>query len=105
MNNGQLGKVKYDWKPANDFVLIRPIKPGTTDGGIVLPDNQQLATVHGSVVGVGPGVMKDDGEYVPIDMKPGDRVIFEPAVTKVVEINGEHLVVVAAAHLLMHAAK
>ena len=64
-------------RPLQDRVLIRRVDAETkTAGGIFIPDNVQEKPVEGEIVAVGPGSRGDDGKLVPMDVKPGDRVLF-----------------------------
>jgi chaperonin GroES len=59
-------------KPRMNQVAIAIDTPEQiSDGGIVLPDRAQETRMTGVVKAVGPGALNDD-------LKPGDRVLFEP---------------------------
>jgi chaperonin GroES len=66
-------------KPLGDGVVIERLEGGErVVGGIVLPNNveeNRLAS-QGIVIAVGPGLVKDDGSYVPVPLKEGDKVLF-----------------------------
>ncbi len=47
-----------------------------TAGGIVLPDTAKDKPARGTVISVGEGRLLDDGRRHPLQVKPGDRVIF-----------------------------
>ena len=63
-------------KPLNNRVLVRRSKPQATKGGIILPDSAQKKPQEGEVVATGPGKMNEDGRQEPMNVKPGDRVLF-----------------------------
>jgi chaperonin GroES len=65
--------------PIEDKVLVEPDAPATTSaGGLVTPDNARRIIVTGTVLSVGPGVApKEGGPIIPIDVKPGERVLYE----------------------------
>jgi chaperonin GroES len=48
----------------------------TTPGGIIIPGKAQDKPIYGTVVAVGPGMMKGDGTRVPMNVEVGDRVVF-----------------------------
>lgn len=62
--------------PLLDRVLIKRAEAVTkTAGGIVIPEKAQGKVLHGEVIAVGPGTRKDNGEFVPLLVKVGDRVL------------------------------
>jgi chaperonin GroES len=63
--------------PLGDKVVIkRQEAESRTAGGIVLPDSAKDKPQKGSVVAVGDGHTRDDGQKVPLTVKEGDNVIF-----------------------------
>jgi chaperonin GroES len=78
--------------PLGDKVLIKPdLAASTTASGIILTQERKSST--GTVAGVGPGVVGINGELVPLQVKPLDRVMFAAvdATTsmRTVSLNGE----------------
>jgi chaperonin GroES len=64
-------------RPLDDRVIVKPAKAEeVTKSGIVLPDTAQEKPQRGTVVAVGPGKMKDDGERTAVDVKVDDVVIY-----------------------------
>jgi chaperonin GroES len=48
--------------------------------------------MEGEVVGAGPGKLGDNGKRTPLDIKPGDRVLFSKYAGSEIKIDGiEHL--------------
>jgi chaperonin GroES len=45
-------------------------------GGIIIPDTAKEKPQQGEVVSVGPGGRDESGKLIPIDVKPGNRVLF-----------------------------
>jgi len=44
-------------------------------GGIIIPDTAKEKPQEGEVVAVGAG-RREKGERIPLDVKPGDRILF-----------------------------
>lgn len=62
--------------PLLDRVLIKRAEAITkTAGGIVIPEKAQSKVLHGEVVAVGPGARKENGDFIPVLVKVGDKVL------------------------------
>jgi chaperonin GroES len=65
------------FKPLHDRVLVRRLEgEEKTAGGIIIPDTAKEKPMEGEVVAVGPGARTEDGKLHPLDVKPGDRILF-----------------------------
>lgn len=62
-------------------VLIKPDETiKKTEGGIFIPDTAQTTNRYGTVIKHGEGAYDErTGEFTPITVKEGDRVIYDPA--------------------------
>ena len=64
-------------QPLGDRVVVeREESESKTAGGIVLPDSAQDKPARGTIISVGEGRLTDDGQRHPLQVKPGERVIF-----------------------------
>lgn len=65
-------------KPLADHILIEPLKQEEkTKSGILLPETaEKERPEQGKVIACGPGKKTDDGKLVPMEVKPGDVVLF-----------------------------
>src|SRR6266436_931256 len=64
-------------RPLQDRVIVKRIEgQDKTEGGIFIPDFAKELPAEGEVVAVGKGRVLDDGRVRPLDVKPGDRVLF-----------------------------
>ena len=77
-------------KPLGDRVLIKP-EPAEqkTATGLYIASNAQEKPQRGEVVAVGEGKLNDNGERLPMDVKPGDKVIYGKFGGNEVKIDGE----------------
>src|SRR5262250_2306925 len=62
--------------PLHDRVIVKRIEEKeTVKGGIIIPDSAKEKPQEGEVIAVGAG-RREKGELIPLDVKPGDRVLF-----------------------------
>jgi chaperonin GroES len=88
-------------RPLQDRVLVRRADPeARTAGGIFIPDGVQEKPLEGEVVAVGPGARNKDGELVPMDIKDGDRVLFNKWSGSEVKLEGEELIIMTQADVM-----
>jgi chaperonin GroES len=88
-------------RPLQDRVLVRRVEPeAKTAGGILIPDAVQEKPVEGEVVAAGPGARNKDGVLLPMDVKPGDRVLFGKWSGTEVKLDGEELMIMSGADIM-----
>ena len=64
-------------RPLGDKVVVKPSDAEErSSGGILLPDSAKDKPARGTVVSVGEGKLDDKGHRHPLQVKPGDRVVF-----------------------------
>ena len=64
-------------KPLGDRVVVKPkVRDETTRAGIVLPDTASERPQQGEVLAVGPGRIQDNGSRIPMEIRPGETVLF-----------------------------
>jgi chaperonin GroES len=81
-------------RPLQDRVIVRRMEEETTSpGGIVIPDSAAEKPSRGEVVAVGNGLVLDNGEVRPLDLKVGDTVLFGKYSGTEVKVDGEDLLV------------
>jgi len=63
-------------KPLRDRVLVRRLEEAEEKvGGIIIPDTAKEKPQQAEVVAVGSGRILENGSTVPLDVKPGDKVL------------------------------
>jgi chaperonin GroES len=68
-----MGKIQ----PLADRVLVKVLEAEEkTKGGIVLPDTAKEKPQQAEVIATGKGRPTDDGQMSPLEVKPGDKVLF-----------------------------
>jgi len=64
-------------RPLGDRIVVRRFEAEEkTAGGILLPDTAKNKPYKGKVLAVGNGRMLKDGSRRPLQVKPGDTVLF-----------------------------
>ena len=88
-------------RPLQDRVLVRRVEPETkTAGGIFIPDTAQEKPTEGEVVAVGPGTRDEAGKLYPLDVKPGDRVLFGKWSGSEVKLDGEDMMIMKESDIM-----
>ncbi|MGJ4898825.1 MULTISPECIES: co-chaperone GroES [unclassified Bradyrhizobium] len=89
------------FRPLHDRVLVRRIDAEEkTKGGIIIPDTAKEKPQEGEIVAAGPGARNEQGQLVPLDVKPGDRVLFGKWSGTEVKIDGKDLLIMKESDLL-----
>jgi chaperonin GroES len=82
------------FRPLHDRVVVRRIEgEDKTKGGIIIPDTVKEKPQEGEVVAVGPGARDESGKLTPVELTPGDRVLFGKWSGTEVKIDGEELLI------------
>lgn len=88
-------------KPLQDRVLVKRVEEeNTTAAGIILPDSSKEKPSEGEVIAVGPGYLNQDGSYRSLQVKVGDKVLFEKWGGTDVKVEGEDLLIMKEEKIL-----
>ena len=89
------------FRPLHDRVVVRRVEEDTkTKGGIIIPDTAQEKPMQGEVIAVGPGGRDESGKLIPIDLKPGDIVLFGKWSGTEVKLDGEELLIMKESDIM-----
>ena len=92
---------KTKFRPLHDRVVVRRINAEEkTKGGIIIPDTAQEKPQEGEVIAVGPGGRDESGKLIPIDVKPGSRVLFGKWSGTEVKLDGEELLIMKESDIM-----
>jgi chaperonin GroES len=82
-------------RPLHDRILVKRVdEEQKTKGGIIIPDTAKEKPQEGQVVAVGGGRVNEEGKVRPLDVKKGDRVLFNKYSGTEVKLEGEeHLII------------
>jgi chaperonin GroES len=89
------------FRPLHDRVLVRRVEAEEkTAGGIIIPDSAKEKPAEGEIVAVGTGTKAEDGKVTPLDVKPGDKVLFGKWSGTEVKLDGEDLLIMKESDIL-----
>jgi chaperonin GroES len=89
------------FRPLHDRVVVRRVdEDDRTKGGIIIPDTVKEKPQQGEVLAVGPGAVDEKGNVQPLDVRPGDRVLFGKWSGTEVKIDGEDLLIMKESDIL-----
>ena len=89
------------FRPLHDRVVVRRIDAEEkTKGGIIIPDTAKEKPQEGEVIAVGPGARDETGKLQPLDVKPGQRVLFGKWSGTEVRIDGEDLLIMKESDIM-----
>ncbi len=90
-----------NFRPLGDRILLKRVEEETkTKGGIIIPDTAKEKPQEGEVIAVGPGARDDAGKVQPLDVKPGDRILFGKWSGTEVKLDGEDLLIMKESDIL-----
>jgi chaperonin GroES len=65
------------YRPLHDRIIVQRLEEqDRTAGGIIIPDTAKEKPQQGKVIAVGTGIVLKDGKTVALQVKVGDRVLF-----------------------------
>ena len=89
------------FRPLHDRVVVRRIEEDDrTKGGIIIPDTAKEKPQQGEIVAVGPGAPDEKGKVQPLDVKPGDRVLFGKWSGTEVKLDGDDLLIMKESDIM-----
>ncbi len=89
-------------RPLHDRVILKRIEvEAKSAGGIVLTGSAAEKSTRGEVVAVGNGRILDNGEVRALDVKAGDKVLFNEGYgVKTEKIDGEEYLIMSESDIL-----
>jgi chaperonin GroES len=82
-------------RPLYDRIIVKRLEQERqTASGIVIPDTAAEKPEQGEVVAAGPGRLLQDGTMRPLQVKPGERVLFGKYAGQTVKIRDQEYLVI-----------
>jgi chaperonin GroES len=89
------------FRPLHDRVLVRRLEEDERSaGGIIIPDTAKEKPMQAEVIAVGPGGRDENGKVTPLDVKPGDKIIFGKWSGTEVTVDGEELLIMKESDIM-----
>jgi chaperonin GroES len=95
-------KTKLKLKPLGSRVVVKALeREEITKSGIVLPDTAKEKPQEGKILAVGPGDRHPDtGERIPVELKEGDRILFQKYAGTDFKLDDEELLILSEKDVL-----
>ena len=88
-------------RPLQDRVLVERVEEETkTAGGLIIPDNNKEKPAQGEIIAVGSGYRLQDGSTTALEVKAGDKILFEKWGGTEVKVDGEDYLVMKEEKIL-----
>ena len=75
-------------RPLHDRIIVERLEESQHTGAILIPDSAKEKPQQGRVLAAGLGKSNDDGTRLPLDVKPGDTVLFGKYAGQEVRVDG-----------------
>jgi chaperonin GroES len=88
-------------KPLHDRIVVRRIEEiEKVRGSIIIPDSAKEKPQEGEVIATGEGKYTKDGSRQVLDIKVGDRVLFNKYGGSEIRLDGEELLIIREDEIL-----
>ena len=88
-------------RPLQDRIIVKQLEEESKSaGGIIIPDTAKEKPHQGKVMAVGNGKVMEDGKIRKLDVKVGDRVLFEKFAGATVRIDGDDYMIMREEEIL-----
>ena len=88
-------------EPLADRLVIKAVQQEQVlKSGIVIPDTAKEKPQQGEIVAAGPGACNEKGEIQPLDVKPGDRVLYKKYTGQEIKVENQDVIVLLESEVL-----
>ncbi len=87
-------------KPLADRVIIAPMEQETMKGGIIIPDTAKEKPQQGEIVAAGPGIVRENGDRVALEVSVGDTVMYGKYSGTEVTVDGDEYLILRESDVL-----
>ena len=84
-----------NFRPLHDRIIVQRLDEGEQQiGGIIIPDSAKEKPQQGKVLAVGAGRITDEGKRIPLDVEPGNVILFGKYSGQEIKLDGEEYLIV-----------
>lgn len=88
-------------RPLGDRVLVRRLEEeAKTKGGIIIPESAKEKPQQGKIVAVGNGRTTEDGKVIPLNVKTGEKILFQKYSGSDIKIEGDEYLILREEEIL-----
>lgn len=89
-------------QPLADKLVVKVVETTEekTKSGLYVPDTAKEKPQEAEVLAVGPGMMNDKGERLPMSVAKGDKIIFSKYAGTEIKLDGEEYLIMAERDVL-----
>ncbi len=88
-------------RPLHDRVLVKRLEEEEQSrGGIIIPDSAKEKPQQAEVVAVGNGKLSEEGDVIPLVVKPGDRILFGKYGGSEIRVEGQEYLILREDEIL-----
>lgn len=88
-------------QPLDNRIIVKPFPAEVlTASGLVLVQLEEEKPMAGTVISIGPGRKQEDGTRSPMQVKPGDKIMFGKYAQQPFQHNGETLLAMCEMDIL-----
>ncbi len=87
-------------KPLADRVIIAPMEQETMKGGIIIPDTAKEKPQQGKIIAAGPGIVRENGDRVALEVSVGDIVMYGKYSGTEVTVDGDEYLILRESDVL-----
>ncbi len=82
-------------RPLHDRIIVQRLDEGEQQiGGIIIPDSAREKPQQGKVLAVGDGKMTEEGKRIPLDVLPGNLILFGKYSGQEIKLDGTDYLIV-----------
>ncbi len=90
-----------NFKPLRDRVFVKfSSEEEKTAGGLYIPDAAKEKPQKGTVMAAGPGRVTEDGKRQPMEVKVGDKILFDKYSGSKIKIDDEEYLIIREEDIL-----
>lgn len=97
-----MAKTTAKIRPVGGYILVKPAKEEekTASGLIIQSSSKEERPQKGEIFALGTGLIDDNGQVVPFNVKKGDTILFKKYSPEEVELEGEEYLIMKESDIL-----